>query len=171
MLGLYFIIKKYKISVDELDLTLDWRCVLYMVLSWVHEPLFTMKIICPLLYFAKYSAFLQKSLFLLIATPSIHTIQALILFTIYLYSINERNIAWLITGIACRLSIAMGLHRESTTKLMIAMRSKFASWSGGHSTLLSFIFLQTWAGPVPCEMKKSTSLFQIRSRTRPLLSS
>lgn len=105
-----------KICVDNLNLTLDWRCVLYMVFVMGARVLIKDKATFDYYSaFAKYTSFVQKSLFLLIATPSIHTIQALFLFSIYLYSINERNIAWLITGIACRLSIAMGLHRESTT--------------------------------------------------------
>lgn len=93
---------------------IDFRCCLYMVYVIGSRPL--IKDDDSFAYysqFSSYSTFVEKSVFLLIATPTTNTIQALFLLSLYLYGVNERNIAWLIAGLATRLSISSGLHRES----------------------------------------------------------
>lgn len=95
---------------------LDVRCCLYMVFVMGSRALSVdEKSSSYYSRFAKYSTSVERSLFLMIATPSLHTVQALFLLALYLYGINERNVAWLITGIGCRSAIAMGLHRESAS--------------------------------------------------------
>lgn len=105
----------YNGTINDVHHPIDFRCCLYMVYVMGSRPL--IKDDTSFAYysqFSSYSTFVEKSVFLLVATPTTCTIQALFLLSLYLYGVNERNIAWLIAGLATRLSISSGLHREST---------------------------------------------------------
>lgn len=93
---------------------IDWRCCLYMVLVMGARSLIVSKATSRKYgALSKYASVVQGALSALTVTTSLETVQALFLLAYYFYGINERNAAWLMTGITCRQAMAMGFHRES----------------------------------------------------------
>lgn len=93
---------------------IDWRCCLYMVLVMGSRSLIVSKETSRKYgSLSKYASVVQGALSILAVTNTLETVQALFLLSYYFHGVNERNAAWLMTGITCRQAMAMGLHRES----------------------------------------------------------
>lgn len=93
---------------------IDWRCCLYMVIVMGARSLINSKETSRKYgAMSKYASVVQGALSILTVTTSLETVQALFLLSYYFYGINERNAAWLMTGVTCRQAMAMGFHRES----------------------------------------------------------
>lgn len=61
----------------------------------------------------RYSKLAQTTFYQVISQTSISSIQALLLLQLYQHNAGERNGAWIILGCACRMAVALGMHRES----------------------------------------------------------
>lgn len=58
----------------------------------------------------------------LLLSPTLSSVQGLVVLSIYFDGANERNMSWLTIGYAIRMAVSLGLHRGETVKLRASQR-------------------------------------------------
>ncbi|EED19760.1 conserved hypothetical protein [Talaromyces stipitatus ATCC 10500] len=91
-----------------------WTCCLFMVIILGADILGPEH--CPdsILIQTKYMRLVRDSFQALVFTATLENVQALLLLQLYEQNSGERNTSWLILGLAVRMAITLGMHREGT---------------------------------------------------------
>ncbi|XDG02730.1 hypothetical protein ABKA04_002345 [Annulohypoxylon sp. FPYF3050] len=100
--------------IKEFSVSVGWLCCLYMIIILGSRAL-------PrngdsLDFQRKWFAQVDK-LPPLLGTSSLPNVCAYMLLSLYFHNTNDRTSAWTFQGAACRLAIALGMHRESSSDL------------------------------------------------------
>ncbi|KAI1204485.1 uncharacterized protein F4807DRAFT_330194 [Annulohypoxylon truncatum] len=100
--------------VKEFSVSVGWLCCLYMIIILGSRAL-------PqngdsLEFQRKWFAQVDR-LPPLLGTSSLPNVCAYMLLSLYFHNTNDRTSAWTFQGAACRLAIALGMHRESSSDL------------------------------------------------------
>ncbi|KAI4868204.1 hypothetical protein F4820DRAFT_153002 [Hypoxylon rubiginosum] len=98
----------------EISVSVGWLCCLYMIFILGSRSL--PQTVNSLEFQRKWFAQVDK-LPPLLGTSSLPNVCAYMLFSLYYHNTNDRTSAWTFHGAACRLSIALGMHRESSSDL------------------------------------------------------
>ncbi|KAI1652860.1 fungal-specific transcription factor domain-containing protein [Daldinia decipiens] len=106
--------KKPKIYVKETSVSVGWLCCLYMILILGSRslPQTAESLDFQRKWFSK-----VEELPPLLSTSSLPNVRAYMLLSLYYHNTNDRTGAWTFHGAACRLAIALGMHRESSSGL------------------------------------------------------
>lgn len=93
-----------------------WICSLFMVI--ILGANFLGEELCPdsLSIQNKYFKLIRERIHSIAFTASLENVQALMLLQLYEHNSGERNTAWLFLGLAGRMAITIGMHREGTYK-------------------------------------------------------
>jgi hypothetical protein len=93
-----------------------WICSLFMVI--ILGANFLGEEQCPdsLAIQNKYFKLIRERIGSIAFTASLENVQALLLLQLYEHNSGERNTAWLFLGLAGRMAITIGMHREGTYK-------------------------------------------------------
>ncbi|KAI1104816.1 hypothetical protein F4804DRAFT_172953 [Jackrogersella minutella] len=100
--------------IKEFSVSVGWLCCLYMIIILGSRAL-------PqngdsLAFQRKWFAHVDK-LPPVLGTSSLPNVCAYMLLSLYYHNTNDRTSAWTFQGVACRLAIALGMHRESSSGL------------------------------------------------------
>ncbi|XXG97996.1 hypothetical protein Hte_004312 [Hypoxylon texense] len=98
----------------EISVSVGWLCCLYMILILGSRSL--PQNADSLEFQRKWFAQVDR-LPPLLGTSSLPNVCAYMLFSLYYHNTNDRTSAWTFHGAACRLAIALGMHRESSSDL------------------------------------------------------
>lgn len=90
-----------------------WACSVSMVLAFGAQALEHVNRKRSQLLQQRYSKVAQTTFFQVISQTTLPSIQALLLVQLYQHNAGERNGAWILLGCACRMAVALGMHRES----------------------------------------------------------
>lgn len=101
-------------NTKELSVSVGWLCCLYMILILGSRSLPQNN--DSLEFQRKWFAQVDK-LPPLLGTSSLPNVCAYMLLSLYYHNTNDRTSAWTFHGAACRLAIALGMHRESSSGL------------------------------------------------------
>ncbi|KAF3071239.1 putative transcriptional regulatory protein C3C7.04 [Daldinia childiae] len=106
--------KKPKTYVKETSVSVGWLCCLYMILILGSRslPQTAESLDFQRKWFSK-----VEELPPLLSTSSLPNVRAYMLLSLYYHNTNDRTGAWTFHGAACRLAIAIGMHRESSSGL------------------------------------------------------
>jgi hypothetical protein len=93
---------------------IGWTCCLFMVIILGADILGPEH--CPdsIIIQTKYMKLVRESFQSLVFTATLENVQALLLLQLYEQNSGERNTSWLILGLAIRMAITLGMHREGT---------------------------------------------------------
>lgn len=93
---------------------IGWTCCLFMVIILGADILGPEH--CPdsIMIQTKYLKLVRDSFRSLIFTATLENVQALLLLQLYEQNSGERNTSWLILGLAIRMAVTLGMHREGT---------------------------------------------------------
>lgn len=93
---------------------IGWTCCLFMVIILGADILGPEH--CPdsIIIQTKYMKLVRDSFQSLVFTATLENVQALLLLQLYEQNSGERNTSWLILGLAIRMAITLGMHREGT---------------------------------------------------------
>ncbi|KAE8556977.1 hypothetical protein EYB25_001683 [Talaromyces marneffei] len=93
---------------------IGWTCCLFMVIILGADILGPEH--CPdsIMIQTKYMKLVRDSFQSLVFTATLENVQALLLLQLYEQNSGERNTSWLILGLAIRMAITLGMHREGT---------------------------------------------------------
>ncbi|KAI1407339.1 hypothetical protein F5Y13DRAFT_206496 [Hypoxylon sp. FL1857] len=110
--------RNQNVRVREISVSVGWLCCLYMMFILGSRAL-------PqnnesLDFQRKWFANVDK-LPPLLGTSSLPNVCAYMLLSLYFHNTNDRTSAWTFHGAACRLAIALGMHRESASGLFDAV--------------------------------------------------
>ncbi|KAI1471801.1 fungal-specific transcription factor domain-containing protein [Daldinia caldariorum] len=119
--------KNAKGRVREISVSVGWLCCLYMIIILGSRSLpqnadsvdFQRK------WFGK-----VEQLPPLLGTSSLPNVCAYMLLSLYYHNTNDRTSAWTHHGVACRLAIALGMHRESASGIFdpVERQSRKLAW-------------------------------------------
>ncbi|KAI8958293.1 fungal-specific transcription factor domain-containing protein [Daldinia sp. FL1419] len=106
--------KNTKTRVRETSVSVGWLCCLYMILILGSRslPQNSESLDFQRMWFAR-----VERLPPLLGTSSLPNVCAYMLLSLYYHNTNDRTSAWTFHGAACRLAIALGMHRESASGL------------------------------------------------------
>lgn len=90
-----------------------WACSVCMVLAFGAQALEHLDRPRSQRLQHRYSKLAQTTFYQVISQTTMSSIQALLLVQLYQHNAGERNGAWIILGCACRMAVALGMHRES----------------------------------------------------------
>lgn len=102
---------------DEMPSTLDvgWISSICMVLTFGAQALEYRDRRRALILQKRYFRVVETALCQLLNTTTLSSIQALLLLQLYQHNAGERNASWVVLGCACRMAMALGMHRDSIT--------------------------------------------------------
>ncbi|KAI1388167.1 uncharacterized protein F4822DRAFT_236555 [Hypoxylon trugodes] len=102
------------VRAKEISVSVGWLCCLYMMFVLGSRALPQSS--DSLEFQRKWFAVVDK-LPPLLGTSSLPNVCAYMLLSLYYHNTNDRTSAWTFQGAACRLAIALGMHRESSSGL------------------------------------------------------
>ena len=92
-----------------------WACNICMVLAFGAQALIPKDRRRAQFLQQRYAKLAQTTFYLVISQTTMSSIQALLLVQLYQHNAGERNGAWILLGCACRMAVALGMHRESVS--------------------------------------------------------
>ncbi|KAI1764849.1 hypothetical protein GGR53DRAFT_520035 [Hypoxylon sp. FL1150] len=101
-------------NIKEISVSVGWLCCLYMILILGSRslPQHSDSLDFQRKWFAQVDRLPP-----LLGTSSLPNVCAYMLLSLYYHNTNDRTSAWTFHGAACRLAIALGMHRESSSGL------------------------------------------------------